>query len=322
MTFKKIALTGLRLLTFVWMTTLVAQAQNAEFPKKPVKIIVSFSPGSAPDIVARNLAEHLAKKWGQGVLVENKLGADGVIANDTVAKAAPDGYTLFLATMGNLALTPATFGKLPYDPATSFRGVTFIAENPFAILLGKNISANSVSELVNLSKAKVNGLSYGSAGTLGPLVGNLVKKRTGADMTYIPYKGAQPAIVDLLGGQIDMVIADLPSLLPYQQQGKGRVLVVTSESRSSLAREVPTMAESGFKDIDISTWYAVVAPGSTPSPLIDKINADVTQVLKLPEFSKALLTLGMTPQSSTPRFVDDLINRDMERWARVVRENK
>ncbi|HEY9280953.1 MAG TPA: tripartite tricarboxylate transporter substrate-binding protein [Eoetvoesiella sp.] len=322
MTFKRIFFGALAGLGLVFAQAGIAQAQDTTFPTRPVKIIVPFSPGSAPDLVARALSEPLGKKWNQAVVVENKLGAGGVIASETVAKSTPDGYTLYLATMGNLALAPTMFDTLSYDPKTAFKGVSFVAENPFAILLGKNVQANSLQELIALSKSTTKGLDYGSAGTLGPLVGDLIKQETGANISYIPYKGAQPAIIDLLGGQIDMVIADLPSLLPYHAQGKARVLVLTSESRSDLAPEIPTMSEAGFKDFDISTWYSVVVPSATPKAVIDKLNADVSEALKTPAFTKQLLTLGMVPKSSTPEFMDQLIARDMKRWGELIKKSK
>ena len=299
------------------MTAAVA-AQAMDFPNKPVRIIVSFTPGAAPDIVARALGDALTKKWGKAVIVENKTGADGVIASDAVAKAAPDGHTLYLATMGNLALAPATVEKLPYDAATAFRGVSFVAGNPFAIMLGNSSPVKTIDELVQLSRKKP--LTYGSAGTLGPLIGAQLVRQTGLDLTYIPYKGAQPALIDLAGGQIDMAIADLPSLLPTQRQGRGRILAVTTKARSKLAPEVPTLAEAGFKDFDFSTWYAVVVPSKTPDALVERLHADVAEALAHPDVVQRLLTLGMTPQASTPRAMDELIKRDLEQWARLVRE--
>lgn len=298
--------------------TVAFVSQATEFPTKPVRIIVSFTPGAAPDIVARALGDALTKKWGKAVIVENKTGADGVIASDAVARAAPDGHTLYLATMGNLALAPAIVEKLPYDAATAFRGVSFVAGNPFAITLGNGSQVKTVDELVQLSRKKP--LTYGSAGTLGPLIGAQLVKQTGIDLTYIPYKGAQPALMDLAGGQIDMVIADLPSLLPTQRQGRGRILAVTTKTRSKLAPEVPTMAEAGFSDFDFSTWYAVVVPSKTPDDLVERLHADVAQALAHPDVVQRLLTLGMTPQASTSKAMDDLIKRDLEQWARLIRE--
>lgn len=298
--------------------TMAGHTRAADFPSHAVRIIVSFTPGAAPDIVARALADALTKKWGVPAIVENKMGAEGVIASDTVARAAPDGHTLYLATMGNIALLPATVEKLPYDAATSFRGVSFVAGNPFAILLSNGSPVKSVDELVQLSKKRQ--LTYGSAGTLGPLIGAQLVKQTGADLTYVPYRGAQPALIDLAGGQIDMVIADLPSLLPTQQQGRGKILTVTAKSRSSLAPEVPTMVEAGFKDFNFSTWYSVVVPAKTPNAIVEKLNADVTEALANPDVVKRLLTLGMTPQPSTSKAMDEIMKHDLALWARVVKD--
>lgn len=322
---QKIHRHGLRAALFLVLgisVPVLSVAAGAAFPERPIRVVVAFSPGSAPDIVARTLGEQMSKTLKVPVLVENKLGADGVIASDSVAKAAPDGHTLYLATMGNLALASATIKTLPYDAATAFRGVGFVANNPFAILVKHDLPVRSVADLIQASHGKSQGLNYGSAGTVGPLVGAEIKRRTGANMTYILYKGAQPALVDLVGGQLDMVIADLPSLLPLHQQGKARLLVVTTEKRSALAPDIPTMGESGFKGFDVSTWYAMVAPNGTPDGVIGKLNEALNGALKSAEVSKHLSGLGMTASGSTPKELDDLIRLERERWERMVRETQ
>ena len=301
--------------------SLAAQASEPAFPTKAVRLIVAYSAGSAPDVVARALGASLAQMWGHPVIVENRLGADGVIASDAVAKSAPDGHTLYLATMGNLALAPATIAKLPYDARTAFAGVSFVASNPFALLVGHDIPVRSMDDLIKLSKTKA-GLRYGSAGTLGPLVGESINKSTGANLSYVPYKGAQPAIVDLIGGHIDMVIADLPSLLPFHKQGKAKLLMVTAESRSPLAPDIPTTAEAGYKDLDFSTWYAIAAPRATPRAVVEKISKDAAEALKKPEVIGQLNQLGLVPSASTPEAMDQLIARDIDKWTKLVKPFK
>lgn len=299
-----------------------AQGTIGDFPNRPVRAIVCFPVGSAPDIVARNLGERLNRQWKQGMIVDNRVGADCMIASDAAAKAPADGYTLYVATMGALALNPSIVEKMPYDPHTAFAGVSFIAENPFAVLLREGVTAKAPNDLVELGRAKAGGLNFGSAGSFGPLVGSVLRRTTGASLTYVPYKGVQPALVDLMGGQIDMVIGDLPSLVQTHRQGKGRLLVVTSTKRSALVPEIPTMIESGYKDFDFSTWYAVVAPGATPKPLIEKINADLIAALQSPELRQQLLTLGLVAQPSRPEMVDALIKTDIAKWAALVKANK
>lgn len=320
MQFKPL-LRALSVLTIASCSVMSAYASDARFPSKSVRLIVAYTAGSAPDIVARALAEPLGKMWGQPVIVENKLGADGVIASDTVAKAPADGHTLYLATMGNLALAPATIPKLPYDARSAFSGVTFVANNPFAILLGNDVPARTLAEAIKLSQSK-GGLRYGSAGTLGPLVGTSINKHTKAGLEYVPYKGAQPAIVDLLGGHIDMVIADLPSLLPYHKQGKARLLAVTTGTRSSLAPDIPSTAEVGYKELDFSTWYAIAAPRATPSAVVSKVSKDTAEVLRRPEVVRQLNQLGLAPDSSTPEEMDQIIARDIEKWTALVKDIK
>ncbi len=316
----------LQLLVAVWLCAQFAaaraQSSAGDYPNRPVRFVVCFPVGSAPDIVARQLGEKLARQWKQGVVVDNRVGADCMIANDAVAKAAPDGYTLYLATMGALALNPSIVEKLPYDPLSAFAGVTFIADNPFAILLRSDMAVRSVQELAQLSRTRGGGLNYGSAGTLGPLIGSVFRKSIDAPLTLVPYKGVQPALADLLGAQIDLVIGDLPSLLPLHRQGKARLLVVTSARRPALAPEVPTMIESGYRDFDFSTWYALVAPGATARTIIVRVNTEAVNALNSPELRQQLLTLGMQAQPSRPEVVDALIRGDIAKWAALVRENK
>jgi tripartite-type tricarboxylate transporter receptor subunit TctC len=318
-----------RLLGYLLSTLACALAGTAggqgvvgDFPNRPVRAIVCFPVGSAPDIVARNLGERLNRQWKQGMIVDNRVGADCMIASDAAAKAPADGYTLYVATMGALALNPSIVEKMPYDPHTAFAGVSFIAENPFAVLLRDSVQAKTPNDLVELGRAKAGGLNFGSAGSFGPLVGSVLRKSTGAAMTYVPYKGVQPALVDLMGGQIDMVIGDLPSLVPTHRQGKGRLLVVTSAQRSALVPEVPTMVEAGNKEFVFATWYAVVAPGATPKPLIEKINADLVTALQSVELKQQLLALGLVAQPSRPEMVDALIKTDIAKWAALVKANK
>lgn len=298
------------------------QGTASDFPSRPVRMVVCFPVGSAPDIVARNLGERLGRQWKQGVVIDNRVGADCMIASDAVAKAAPDGYTLYLATMGALALNPSLVEKMPYDPLTAFAGVSFIAENPFAVLLRDSVAAKSTADLAELSRGKPGGLNFGSAGSFGPLVGNVFRKSLGATLTYVPYKGVQPALIDLIGGQIDMVIGDLPSLVPTHRQGKARLLVITSARRSPLAPEIPTMVEAGYRDFDFSTWYAVVAPGATPRMIVDRINGAVVAALQTAELKQQLLTLGLVAQPSKPELVDDMIKADIAKWAALVKANR
>ena len=289
----------------------------AELPSRPVRFVVSFTPGAGPDIVARALAEALGRKWAQAPIVENRLGADGAIATEQVARAPADGSTLLLATMGNIALLPVTSERLGYDAATAFRGVSFVSDNPFVLMLPAGSSIRSLADLVALSRSR--DLTVGSAGTLGPLIGSLLARRTGARLVSVPYKGTQPATVDLMGGRIDMVIADLSTALATSRQGRAALLAISSDARSALAPEVPTLIESGVRDFDYSTWYAVVAPRATPAEVVARLNADIVEALAQADVVRQLYTLGMVARSSTPQALDELMTREMERWARIVR---
>lgn len=295
-------------------------ARAAGFPSKPVRVVVAFTPGAAPDLLARSIGSALSRRWNTPVIVDNKLGAEGVISSEFVAKAPPDGHTLYLATMGNIALAPAVVERLPYDASKAFRGIGFIAVNPFAILLRQDSTIRSVADMVARSKQKT--LNYGSGGTLAPLIGGAIARETGADFQYIPYKGAQLALTDLLGGQLDMVIADLPSLMPFQVQGKARLLAVTSQARSALAPDVPTVAESGYKEINFSTWYALVGPSGMPRDIVTQLNADLAEALRTPDVLRQMQTMGLTPQASTPEALDQLMQSEIQRWGTVVRTKR
>jgi tripartite-type tricarboxylate transporter receptor subunit TctC len=298
-------------------TALAGPARAADLPNRPIRFVVSFTPGAGPDIAARALVDVLSRKWPLTPIVDNRPGADGAIATEFVARGPADGSSLLLATMGNIALLPVMSERLPYDPANAFRGVTFVSDNPFVLMLPTTTSIRSVNELVALSKTRE--LTFGSAGTLGPLIGKLVVRRTGARLNYVPYKGTQPAIVDLMGGRIDLVIADLSTALATSRQGRAKLLAISGDARSTLAPEVPTMIESGIRDFDYSTWYSVVAPRATPDELVARLNADIVEALAHPDVVRQLYTLGMVARSSSAKAMDELMVREMDRWARVVR---
>ena len=300
-----------------------AQAQPAEtFPSRAVKIIVGFPVGSSPDIVARAVGDDLSKSWGHPVIIDNRAGAGAIIATDAVAKAAPDGYTIYLATLGALALNPHLYKQLPYDPVHDFAGVTFVAENPFALAVHPSVKANSVAELVALAKANPGKLNYASGASFAQLLGEAFKHRTGVDIVNVPYKGIQPAITEFLAGRVEITFADLPSILPQHKSGKARILGVTGAHRSGLAPEIPTIAEQGVSGYDFSTWYAFVAPAATPRAVIEKLNADIVRSLNKPEIKARLLRLGLDVRPSKPEYVDELIKTEVDKWGRIVKEAK
>ena len=294
-----------------------AAAQGA-FPAKNVRIVVAFPVGSSPDLVARAVGDELAKTWNQAVVVDNRAGAGAIIGTDAVAKAAPDGHTIYLATLGALALNPHLYRKLPYDPVQDFQGITYVAENPFALAVHPSVQATTIAEFVALSRSSGK-LNYGSGASFAQLTGEAFKNRTGAVITHVPYKGVQQAVTDFLGGQVQVIFADLPSILPFHKSGKARILGLTGARRSGIAPEIAAIAESGYPGYDYSTWYAFVAPSATPRAVIDRLNADTVRVLGRADIRQKLEALGLDVRPSRPDELNQLVKAEIQKWGQVVK---
>lgn len=296
-----------------------AAAQSPAFPNHSVRIVVGFPSGSLLDIIARAIGEELRKGWGQAVLVENKPGADSIIAADAVAKAAPDGHTLWLDTLGALGLNPHLYQTLPYDPAKDFTGVAFVADSPFALAVTPELPAKNVQELIALAKASPGKLNYASGASFAQMLGEAFKRRTDTDLTLIPYKGVQPAVTDLISGRVQVIFADVPSIVPAYKSGKARVLAVSGARRSPLVPEAPTIAEAGVTGYEYSTWYAFVAPAATPKDIVEKLNAAINAVMAAPEIKQRFLGIGLEARASRPDYVNQLIRDEIVRWGPIVK---
>jgi len=296
-----------------------AAAQAQAFPAKPVRIVVGFPSGSLLDVIARAIGEELRKGWGQAVLVENKPGADSIIAADSVAKAAPDGYTLFLGTLGALGLNPHLYQTLPYDPARDFAGVTFVADSPFALAVNPDLPVKTVQELIALAKASPGKLNYASGASFAQMLGEAFKQRTGTDIALIPYKGVQPAVTDLISGRVQVIFADVPSIVPAYKGGKARIIAVSGSRRSPLVPEAPTIAEAGVSGYEYSTWYAFVAPAGTPKEVIEKLNAAIAGVMNSAEMKRCVTYSGLEARASRPEYVTQLIKDEIVRWGPIVK---
>ncbi len=306
------------LLALACVVSLGAQAKN--YPSKPIRLVVTFTPGGAPDILARLFSEK--SQLGQTVVVDNKPGAGGNIGADAVAKSPGDGYTLVMGTVGTHSINGALYDKMPYDMVKNFTPVSLIASAPNLLVVNNDLPVKSVPELITYMKANPNKLSFGSPGT-GTSVhvsGELFKSMTGTTMTHIPYKGRQFAIPDLVGGSIQLMFDNMPSALPMAKEGKIRALAQTTAKRSPAAPDVPTMAEyiPGF---EATTWFAMFAPANTPRAVIDKLNAEVLRVFKLPEVQERLKTLGLDPVLSTPDELARYQATEIAKWAKVVKES-
>jgi tripartite-type tricarboxylate transporter receptor subunit TctC len=290
------------------------------FPNKPIRLVVTFPPGGAPDILARLFAEKA--QLGQTVVVDNKAGAGGNIGAADVAKSAPDGHTLVMATVGTHSINGALYSKMPYDMVRDFAPVGHIASAPNLLVVNNDLPVKTVAELITYMKANPDKLSFGSPGigTSVHVSGELFKSMTGTQMQHVPYKGRQFAIPDLVGGQIQVMFDNMPSALPMAKEGKIRALAQTTSRRSQAAPDVPTVAETvpGF---EATTWFALFAPAGTPRDVVQRLNAELQRVFKLPDVAERLKTLGLEPWLSTPEELSAYQAREIVKWAKVVKDS-
>ncbi len=299
---------------------LAATAAAQTFPSKPLRVVVGFPPGGAPDILARVFAEKA--QLGQTIVVDNRPGAGGNLGADAVAKAAPDGHTLALATVGTHAINGALYAKLPYDMVRDFTPVGHIASAPNLLVVTNDLPVKTVPELVSWLKANPNKASFGSPGigTSVHVSGELFKSLTGTSMTHVPYKGRQFAIPDLVGGQIQLMFDNMPSALPMARDGKIRALAVTTAKRSAAAPEIPTVAES-LPGFEATTWFAMFAPAGTPRDVVAKLNAELRRVYALPDVAEKLKSLGLEAWISSPEELAQFQAAEITKWAKVVKDS-
>ena len=300
----------------------LSAAAFAQYPNKPIKIIVPFLAGGTTDIMARAVAADLQKAFGQAVVVENRAGAGGNIGADAVAKSAPDGYTFLMGTVGTHAINMALYAKMPYDAVKDFAPITLLATTPNMLVINNDVPAKNLKDFIALGKkeGKMTFASSGS-GTSIHVSGELFKTMTGIDMVHVPYKGRATAIPDVLGGRVTMMFDNMPSSLALVREGKLRALGVTSAQRSPAAPEIPTIAESGLPGFDAVSWFALFAPAGTPKPIVDKWATEVRRVLKLPDVAKRLADNGLEPVGSTPEELAAYQRAEITKWAKVVKDS-
>ncbi|ALK91760.1 MULTISPECIES: tripartite tricarboxylate transporter substrate binding protein [unclassified Limnohabitans] len=295
-------------------------ASAQAYPNRPIRLVVTFPTGGAPDILARLFSEKA--QLGQPVVIDNKPGAGGNIGSDIVAKSAGDGYTLVMGTVGTHSINGSLYEKMPYDMVKNFSPISLIASAPNLLVVNNDLPVKTVNELIAYMKANPNKLSFGSPGigTSVHMSGELFKSMTGTSMTHVPYKGRQFFLPDLLGGSIQLVFDNMPSALPMAKEGKIRAIAQTTAKRSPAAPDVPTVAES-LPGFEATTWFAMFAPANTPKPIIDKLNAEVVRVFKLPEVTERLKTLGLDPVLSTPDELGKYQASEIVKWTKVVKES-
>jgi tripartite-type tricarboxylate transporter receptor subunit TctC len=297
-----------------------ARAQT-NYPEQPIRIIVGFTPGVAPDVTARLLADKFTESWGKAVVVENVTGAGSNIATDRVAKSPPDGYTLLMGGNSALVISPSLYDKLPYDPLKDFAPITqvFVAAN--LLVVPPTVAVKTLAELVALARAHPGKLTYGHAGvgTSQHLGGELLKYMTHVDIQPIAYRGTTAMLPDLLAGRLTMSFANIANALPLVREGKLTAFAVSSRGRSAAAPDIPTMAELGYPGFDAVPWFGLLAPAGTPAAVIDKIQRETVRVLALPEVQASLHTLGLDLIGNSPAEFANVIRAEIPQWATVIR---
>lgn len=284
------------------ITVACVNVHAQSYPDRPVRIIVPSPPGGSTDQLARLMGQKLGEKWGQTVVIENKPGAGLTLGADYVAKQPPDGYTLLMGALHH-SIAPAVYKSLPYDFQRDLAPITVVAVVPNVLIVPQSLPAKSVAELIALARAKPGSLTYGStgAGTAHHLIGEQFNDMAGVQTLHVPYKGSGPALIDLMGGRIDMMFDTVASCLPHIQSGKVRPLAVATSTRSSALPDVPTLDEAGLKGFDIATWFGFLAPTGTPQAVIDKVHRDTADILKDQAIQKQLLAMGAEPVGNTPQ---------------------
>jgi len=291
----------------------------ADYPTKPVRMLVGFAPGGGTDSTARPIAQKLSEALGQQVIVDNRPGAAGNIATEITAHAAPDGYTILMATIASLAINPSLYGNLPFDPEKDLAPVIQAVDSTNILSLHPSVPANSVKELIALAKQKP--LNYGSSGVggTGHLAGELFNVMAGTKMSHVPYKGGGPAMIDLVAGNIQLVFATAASAVPQIKAGRIKGLAVTTAKRSGLMPDLPTISEAGLKGFDANNWYGIVVPAKTPRPIINRLNAEVAKILHMPEIKTFLFNQGLDVAPGTPEQFGAYIKSERAKWAKVVK---
>ncbi|MBI2318222.1 MAG: tripartite tricarboxylate transporter substrate binding protein [Betaproteobacteria bacterium] len=302
------------------IATACGESAAQTYPNKPLKFVVGFPPGGGTDLIARIVAERLSERLGQPIVVENKPGADAIIATEYVAKSAPDGYTLLAASSGAMTFSPGMYDRLPYDTVKDFAAITQLVTYPILVVAHPSVPANSIKELIALAKAKPGSLFFAGGAPPFRMTMELFKKQAGVDMVYVPYKGTGPTIAAAVAGEVAIAAIDMAPALPQLKAGKLRALAVTGPKRSSVVPGVPTMAESGLPNFEVVIWTSLFAPAGTPRAIIDKLYGEVTAVLKTESVKARFASLSYDPGGMPPEQFAATVKADRDKWTRVAKE--
>lgn len=308
------------MLTVCGAAILSSAARAESFPSRPVKVVVPYPAGGSNDIIARILAQKLSEREGQQFFIENRAGASGNIGAETVANAAADGYALLVTAPPPLSTNIALYKSLPFDPATAFAPVALLATVPIVLMVNPQLPVKNVQELVALAKAKPGTLNFGSSGigSTNHLAGELLKSMTGIDIVHVPYKGAAPAMNDLIAGHIPMMFDNMPGVLPQVKGGSVRAIAVAGATRATALPDVPTVAESGVPGFEAFSWFGMVAPAKTPAPVLEKLESDIAAILATPDMKTRLADLGAEPGTVSGSDFGKFLAADTAKWTKII----
>jgi tripartite-type tricarboxylate transporter receptor subunit TctC len=292
-----------------------------QYPTRPVRFVVPFPPGGSVDTLARTIGPRLTDALGQQIVVDNRPGGNGDIGMLVVAKAPADGYTLVLGYIANIAIAPSLYPKMPYDPVKDYAPVTQVATSPNVLTAHPSVQAKNLRELIALAKTKPGAVNFASTGvaSVGHLTGELLNNLAGMKMTHVPYKGGGQAIIDLVGGHVQVMFSGFSAAMPHIKSGKARALAVTGAARSPALPDVPTIAEQGFPGVEATAWYGVLAPAGTPKPIVTRLHGEIVKILKLPDVVQRLDPLGFEIVGSTPEQFGAYIRSETRKWEKVVK---
>jgi tripartite-type tricarboxylate transporter receptor subunit TctC len=310
------------LIAAAMLLPLTAAAQH--YPEKAIRFIAPYAPGGATDLLTRTLAQKLTESLGQSVVADNRPGAGGNVGAEIAAKSAPDGYTILLAPVSPMAINVTLYGKkLPFNPERDFAPITLVAKVPLVIVVNLGVPAKTLQEFVALAKSRPGKMTYGSSGngSSNHLTGAMLMSAAKLDMVHVPYKGGGPGMVALMGSEIDMMVAQIPSSRQLHMAGKVRALAISGAKRSASLPDVPTMIESGLPGFEATSWYCVVAPAGTPKVIIDRLNADIVKALNTPEMRQRLADDGAEVEPSTPAELARFVHAEIAKWAKAVKDS-
>ncbi len=316
-------MTPLKWLGLVGLATAeVTCAQS--YPVKPIRLVVPYPAGGGSDLIARSMSPMLSEKLGQSVVIDNRSGATGMIGTDIAAKSAPDGYTILLASVAEIAVNPAVYNKMPYSPERDFAPVVLIAVSPLVLVLHPSLPVTSVKEFIALAKKRPGQIGFATAGAGSPhhIAGEWMKLLAKIDINHVPYRGGGPQLIDLLGGHVHSGFLALPIIAPHLKTGKLHAIAVTSAKRSSAIPDMPTLNESGLIGLDVIQWWGVLAPADAPREIISKLNAEIVEIVKLSKFRAGLAELGAEPVGDNPAHYGAFVASELAKYRKVVKETK